>query len=278
MNGDAPMSTQAKSSAPRRYRSLFLSDFHLGARGCQPAPILNFLREAEADTIYLVGDILDIWHGGRIHWSATHDAIIRELDKRAETGTRVIYLPGNHDAPMRALDRNFMHFELAETVVHEAADGQRYLVLHGDQCDGRILRWHFMTRLGSRMDALFRGLDGWLLRRRGRHESEGSAIQWAIARFNDLMAHGKGFERRLMAMATQARAQGVICGHSHKPTLRDLHGLTYANCGDWVDSLTALAENHDGALQLLQWVNTQTVPVADPLTEPAEAKVRTWLS
>lgn len=268
--------TKPTDPAPVRrvWRSLFLSDFHLGARSCRPQAILDFLACTEAQTIYLVGDIFDLWHGGRVHWSAQHDAILAELEARAQNGTRIIYLPGNHDAPMRSPGRHFLHFELREAVVHRAADGQGYLVMHGDQCDARILRWHVMTRLGSRLDALFRGMDAQLRRWRRRSDTEGSLIRLAIDGVNTLLAHGSGYERRLLALAGAARMQGVICGHSHKPALRDHGGLTYANCGDWVDSLTALAEDHSGALHLLQWeAALRTVPRPDhaaPAHRPSE--------
>ncbi|KFE35857.1 UDP-2,3-diacylglucosamine diphosphatase [Thioclava atlantica] len=272
MTRDAP---PPRSPARQRFRSLFLSDFHLGSRGCNPAPILEFLRGIEAETIYLVGDIFDLWHGGTVQWDDRHSEIIETLEAHAETGTRVVYLPGNHDAPMRAPGMNFLNFELAEIVTHVGADGQRYLVLHGDQCDARILRWHAMTRFGSRMDALFRGLDAWLRRRLNRTETERSLIQLAIAGINHIIARGSGYERRLIAMAEAAQVDGIVCGHSHKPALRESDGLTYANCGDWVDSLTALAEDHSGALQLLQWsAAPASAPVGATSAAPAVAKVR----
>ncbi|KEO56071.1 UDP-2,3-diacylglucosamine diphosphatase [Thioclava pacifica] len=268
-----PQDRSTRLRAPQRYRSLFLSDFHLGARGCSPGPILEFLREVEAETIYLVGDILDLWHGGAVQWEAKHSEIIEILEAYAAAGTRIVYLPGNHDAPMRAPGMNFLNFELAETEIHIGADGQRYLVLHGDQCDARILRWHAMTRFGSRMDALFRGIDAWLRRRLGRSETERSLILLAISGVNHLLARGGGYEKRLLALAESAQVDGIICGHSHKPALRAARGLTYANCGDWVDSLTALAEDHSGALQLVQW-SAQRAPVSVQSATPAVAKVR----
>ncbi|KEO60440.1 UDP-2,3-diacylglucosamine diphosphatase [Thioclava indica] len=273
------MTVSARPAKPVRrtqYRTLFLSDFHLGARGCRPGPILEFLRASEAETIYLVGDILDLWHGGKVQWTNAQTEILNELERRAAQGTRVVYLPGNHDASMRGPGMSFLNFELAERVVHYGADGQRYLVIHGDQCDGRILRWHAMTRFGSRMDGLFRGLDAWLRRRMGRSETEHSVIELAISGVNSLLSRGEGHERRLTALARETEADGIICGHSHKPALRDLDGLTYANCGDWVDSLTALTEDHSGALQLLEWRAARQVQhQAAPLTQDATlARVR----
>ncbi|WP_295536147.1 UDP-2,3-diacylglucosamine diphosphatase [uncultured Thioclava sp.] len=268
-------SVPAKPSRHRtQYRTLFLSDFHLGSRGCRPGPILDFLRATDAETIYLVGDILDLWHGGKVQWTGAQTEIMHELELRAARGTRVVYLPGNHDASMRGPGMSFLNFELAERIVHHGADGQRYLVIHGDQCDVRFLRWHAMTRFGSRMDALFRGLDAWLRRRMGRSETEHSVIELAIAGVNRLLRRGERYERRLTTLAQRADTHGIICGHSHKPALRDLGGLTYANCGDWVDSLTALCEDHSGALQLLEWrAERHAQPILNA-EKPALAKVR----
>ncbi|KEP70861.1 metallophosphoesterase [Thioclava dalianensis] len=258
----------------KQYRALFLSDFHLGSRGCRPGPILEFLRTSDAETIYLVGDILDLWHGGTVQWCDEQTEILCELERRAKAGTRVVYLPGNHDAAMRAPGMSYLNFDLAEQAVHIGADGQRYLVIHGDQCDLRILRWHAMTRFGSRMDALFRGIDAWLRRHSSRGDAEHSAIEQAIDWVNQLISRGDGYERRLVRLARDAKADGIICGHSHKAALRDLDGLTYANCGDWVDSLTALTEDYSGSLQLLEWrVERRVRPAAQP-EEPVLAKVR----
>ncbi|WP_226624588.1 UDP-2,3-diacylglucosamine diphosphatase [Alloyangia pacifica] len=262
-------------NARKPYRSLFISDLHLGARACRAAPILEFLRGVDAETIYLVGDIFDLWHGGRLHWAAAHDAIMAELRARATAGTRVVYLPGNHDATMRDPGAAIEGWELREAVIHTAADGRRYLVLHGDQCDPRILRWHFMTRLGSRADALLRQLDGYLRRRAGLTEWEQSFVDRVLAGANTLLAMGDGFERKLTKLAGAAGAMGVICGHSHKPGLRRHNGVVYANCGDWVDSLTALAEDFDGEMRLLSYERataTAAAPRPAAAARPVEGK------
>jgi len=266
---------------PERFRSLFLSDLHLGARASQPRAVLDFLKAHEAATIYLVGDILDLWHGGRVHWSPLHEAVMNELERRALTGTRVVYLAGNHDAVLRlpGSARLPEAWELREALVHKASDGRAYLVLHGDQADSRLLRLHIMTRLGSRADALLRRLDGWLGRRLELWSRKGddSPIRAVIRRFNGLLVMGGRFERRLVALAGAAGAHGVICGHSHKPGLREVNGLSYANCGDWVDSFTALAEDESGALTLIDWsgeIATRPGPAQEgaPADAPAMAR------
>lgn len=257
----------SQSLSPTRLRSLFLSDLHLGARAARPGLVLDFLAAHEAETIYLVGDVFDLWHGGRIHWCDASEAVVTELSRRARAGSRVVYLAGNHDAVMRepGAARLPEGWELREALTHRAADGQRYLVLHGDQADSRIFRFHIMTRIGSRAEAAVRALDAWLGgQRKAPHAPfHRSRIERAIARFNSWFVMGGRFERRLVRLAEAVDAQGVICGHSHRPALREVAGVLYANCGDWVDSFTALTEADDGALRLMSW-GPDTVPAPQP--------------
>lgn len=259
-----------RPTAPRqRLRSLFVSDLHLGSGGARAREVLEFLRSFDCGTIYLVGDIFDIWHVGRVVWTPSHDAILAELAARAAAGTRVVYLPGNHDAAMRnfvGIGGKFLPgglFELHDSLTHAAADGRRYLVLHGDQCDARILKWHLLTRLGSRIEATLRHLDRALLRATGSAAEQG-LLDLLRRGVNALVLVGNGFEKRLVRLARDSGHDGVICGHYHRPALRDHRGTAYANCGDWVDSLTALGETEDGTLRLLEWV-----PETQPRTAAA---------
>jgi UDP-2,3-diacylglucosamine pyrophosphatase LpxH len=266
---NGPSDHNAAPDRPARlFRSLFLSDFHLGARGCKADRILDFLRNNDADTIYLVGDILDTWHPLVPHWGAAHDEILRLLFRRARSGRRVIYLPGNHDDALRAhCGREAGKFEVVEQAVHETANGRRLLVLHGDCADMRLFRSHLSTRVGSRVDGGLRALDD-RLKRWGRtlHPEDRSVIEMVLAGIKALMNFGDGFELRLTGMAAERGLDGVICGHSHQAALHDDHGgILYANCGDWVDSFTAIAEDAAGRLSLIGWGG----PVADPMAEPA---------
>lgn len=237
----------------RIHRALFLSDLHLGSLGCRADLVLEFLRRNTAPVIYLVGDILDIWHPLRVHWTATHDAIIEHLCFQAKAGVQLVYLVGNHDAEMRRDVRgHLLPAEIADDVVHETATGQRFLVLHGDICDARVLRWHICTRIGSRADSLLRLLDHALrnLGRRVKPEKR-SFIQALLSWVNSALCYGHGHEKRLVAMARARGHDGVICGHFHLAELHNNHGLLYANCGDWVDSFTAIAEDHSGRLSVV---------------------------
>lgn len=251
-----------------RLRSLFVSDLHLGNGGARAAEFLAFLRQTECEAIYLVGDIFDIWHVGRVVWSPDHDAILQELAARAAAGTRVVYLPGNHDAAMRnfvGIGDRFLGagtFDLQDSITHVAADGRRWLVLHGDQCDSRFLKWHLLTRLGSRIEATLRRIDRALLRATGS-AAETGLLDLLRQGVNALVLVGNGFEQRLVRLARDGGHDGVICGHYHRPALRDHGGTTYANCGDWVDSLTALVETCDGTLRVVEW--TADAPERSPV-------------
>ena len=250
---------------PRRHRALFLSDLHLGAMGCRADLILDFLHRNTAPVIYLVGDILDLWHPLHVHWSANHDAIMALLARRAATGTRIVYLVGNHDAEMR--DTRLEHLlpaEIADRITHETAKGERLLVLHGDACDARLFRWHILTRIGSRADAALRRLDRGL-RRFGRSlgPDERSLVERVLSCINAAMALGHGHEKRLIALARATGHDGVVCGHFHLADLHADHGLVYANCGDWVDSFTALAEDGAGTLSILGGRQSLAAPLPD---------------
>lgn len=245
----------------RHHRSLFLSDLHLGSRGCRAERILAFLEANTASEIFLVGDILDLWHPPFPHWTPHHDAILALLLRRVQEGARIHYLTGNHDAAMKAyLGEHFGRITVTEEVIHEAADGRRYLVMHGDACDPRMLRWHVMTRIGSRLDWMLRHTDERLKRMRRTADPDRRTVIEALLKGVDaLIAFGSAYETRLVARARRAACDGVICGHIHKPALHEDHGLVYANCGDWVDSFTALAEDATGRLALISGA-----PVAEP--------------
>lgn len=246
------------------YRALFISDLHLGARGSRASDILEFLSQTHAQTIYLVGDIFDLWHGATIYWDDRHDAIIALLLERLRNGIKVVYIHGNHDVHAFDPAQHFVpELNVIERITHQTADGQRLLVLHGDQCDGRLLRFAFMTRAGSILDGAMRRLDGWLKRRLGQADHERSIIQAILSGINLILSSGEKLSRELVALAAESKHDGVICGHFHRPDLRSENGLTYANCGDWMDSLTALVETHDGALQLVKWA-----PLGQPETSP----------
>lgn len=252
------MSNNHGQHAARRFRSLFLSDLHLGAPGCRAETILDFLQAHDADTIYLVGDTFDLWDPLFVHWGSAERQVVALLTERAAAGRRIVCLVGNHDRALvdpAGRDRpevGGLAVDLCQDAVHVAGDGRRYLVLHGDVCDSRLLRFHIWTRIGSRADGALRLVDKALRRLRPRLAPEARGpLEMLILGLNDMLYRSRSHERRLVTLASSMGCDGVICGHYHIAALHDDHGLRYANCGDWTDSCTALAESHDGTLVLI---------------------------
>ncbi|TGD43886.1 UDP-2,3-diacylglucosamine diphosphatase [Pseudotabrizicola sediminis] len=239
----------------RHHSALFLSDLHLGALGSRADLILSFLQHNHANTYFLVGDVLDLWQPLLPHWTEDAQRVVDHLRDRQTAGAVIHYLRGNHDPdPTLAPAPKHLAVAAVDHVIHEAGDQRRYLVLHGDIADARMVRSHTMTRLGSRIDHMLRLLDrGLSVLRRGTSAEARSTIEALLAGVNSLLYRGRKHERHLVEMARQHGVHGVICGHFHIAGLHDDHGLTYANCGDWLDSMTALAEHSDGSLRLLSW-------------------------
>lgn len=261
-------------SATVRSRTLFLSDLHLGALGARSDLLLDFLRGNPADSYVLVGDVLDLWHPLLPHWTASDQAVIDHLNRRQSEGARLVYVSGNHDPmPANAPEHARLQAGPVREHVHRAGDGRRYLVTHGDQADSRMIRAHLMTRLGSRIDHLLRVADR-RLRRCGAARGEArSLVDWLIVSANALAYAGRAHEQRMVSMARAAGLDGVICGHFHIADLHRRHGLTYANCGDWVDSMTALAEAGDGHLRLLGGRQAQRRAIPALADAPAAPKL-----
>jgi UDP-2,3-diacylglucosamine pyrophosphatase LpxH len=237
----------------RFHRTLFLSDLHLGALGSRADLILSFLQANRADTYVLAGDILDLWQPLLPHWTEDAQRVLAHLQDRQASGATLHYLRGNHDPdPTCAPDRKRLDVTPQDHLIHQSPDKRRYLVLHGDIVDARMVRSHAMTRLGSRIDHILRRLDrGLSVLRRGTSAEARSTIETLLSGVNAMLYRGRKHERKLVEMARKLDVQGVICGHFHIADLHEDHGLIYANCGDWLDSMTALAEAHDGTLSLL---------------------------
>jgi UDP-2,3-diacylglucosamine pyrophosphatase LpxH len=250
-------------------RALFLSDLHLGALGSRPDLILRYLRAHPADSYYLVGDVLDLWLPFLPHWSDQDQAVIDHLRQRQAEGAALHYIRGNHDPqPECAPEHARLDVEPVETLVHRGGDGRRYLVIHGDQADSRLVRWHWTTRLGSLIDHVLRRLDQRLRWLSGRTDGEArSMVEAMLNSVNALSYAGRRHERRMVAMAHAQGLDGVICGHFHIAGLHEDHGVLYANCGDWVDSFTALEERADGSLRLFggRAALVDTVVATDPV-------------
>ncbi len=242
----------------RHFRALFLSDVHLGARGCQADRLLDFLRWHDADTIYLVGDIVDGWAlKSSWYWPQAHNDVVQKLLRKARKGARLVYIPGNHDEFLR--DYYGTHFggiEVAETAIHRAADGRRYLVIHGDLFDVVIKHARWLALIGDRAyDAAILANTAFNRLRRMLGFTYWSLSQWAKLKVKNAVSFIGEFETTLAAEARRHGADGVICGHIHHAAIHSDFGVCYVNCGDWVESCTAIAENSDGRFEIINWTH-----------------------
>lgn len=270
------MPAKDRQIVPEFHRAIFLSDLHLGALGCRVEAILDFLNRNDAETIYLVGDIFDVWDPLIVHWSERHDQIVEIIRSRADHGAKLVYLVGNHDRAMVRVSPDALPAQIRlpvepqAQVVHHAADGMRYLVLHGDVCDGRLLRSHICTRIGSRIDTVLRLSDRAIgaMRLRFSREARGP-FELAMAALNSILYRSLRHERRLVALAGAAGCDGIICGHFHLAALHDDHRRRYANCGDWTDNCTAIIENWDGSLRLASAEAAHHAVIAESLPQIA---------
>ena len=240
----------------RRYRTVFLSDVHLGTKGCRADFLADFLRAVECERLYLVGDIVDGWRLKKSwFWDAEHDEVIRLVLRMARHGTEVTYIPGNHDEMFRDwLGLEVAGVRLARDAVHVAADGRRLLVIHGDEFDGVIRYAKFLAHLGDGAYDLALTVNRvFNAARRRLGYPYWSLSQWLKRQVKEAV---KTIDRFEAALAGEARArglQGVVCGHIHHAEMRDIGGIAYMNDGDWVESCTALVEHADGRFELLDW-------------------------
>ncbi|MCB5176540.1 UDP-2,3-diacylglucosamine diphosphatase [Microvirga lenta] len=239
-----------------RVRTLFLSDLHLGTRGCQAGPLLAFLKAYDADIIYLVGDIVDGWKlKSGWYWPQAHNDVVQKLLRKVRKGAKLVYIPGNHDEFLRDyIGVNLGGIELADHALHETADGKRYLVIHGDQFDlvVRHARWLALLGDGAYTAALFVNTHLNILRRR-LGLTYWSLSSWAKLRVKNAVNYISRFEDLLASEARRQEADGVICGHIHHAVMHERFGIAYVNTGDWVESCTAVVEHYDGTLQLIRW-------------------------
>jgi len=241
-----------------KYRALFISDIHLAARACRSEDLVSFLQAHDAATIYLVGDIIDFWRLRRgPSWRASQTEAIKELVAKAHGGTRVVYIPGNHDTEIRAFAGTTLGpFEICLQAIHTAANGSRYLVIHGDEFDGVIHNAYWLAVLGDiayDIAAAANTLLNWVRRGLGlRYWSLSAYLKYRVKR---AVTFAGNYENKLAAAAREAGAVGVICGHIHHAAIHEVDGIGYMNTGDWVESGTAIAEHIDGRFEIIRWTD-----------------------
>jgi UDP-2,3-diacylglucosamine pyrophosphatase LpxH len=252
----------------RRYRAVWISDVHLGFRGCSAEYLLEFLHSFDCEHLYLVGDIIDIWQmKKRAHWPQSHNNVIRTILGKAKRGTRVVYVPGNHDERLREYDGlTFGNVMVENHAIHTRANGERLLVVHGDEFDAVVkcsratamvgaLLYEWLLRLNHVVNWTRRtlGFPYWSLASFLKHKVK-NAVQY-ISNYETAVAHA----------ATRNGVQGVVCGHIHRAEIAQVGDITYCNCGDWVESCTALVETRDGRLQLVRWLEERVAILSLPL-------------
>ena len=251
--------SQEVEPEPTIYRTLFLSDVHLGSRGCQAELLLDFLKNNDAATIYLVGDMIDGWQlKNRWYWPQTHNDVVQKLLRKVRKGVRVIYLPGNHDEFARDyIGSVFGGVEVADHAYHMTADKKRLLIVHGDQFDIVVKHARWLAYLGDWAYTFALWSNLWLNKfRRKLGFTYWSLSAWAKLKVKNAVNFIGAFEAALVEAARRHNADGVVCGHIHHPVIRDIDGITYVNIGDFVESCTAVAEHDDGRLEILRWQMT----------------------
>ncbi len=247
------------------YRTIWISDLHLGTRGCKAEFLLDFLRRTEADTIYLVGDIIDCWRLRKVwYWPQAHNDVVQKVLRKVRKGARVVYVPGNHDEWLRDYaGLQFGGVEVVEEAIHVTADGRRLLVFHGDMFDAVVIYARWLAVLGDHAyDAAL-----WLNRHFNTVRRRLGYDYWSLSaylkrRVKNAVQYMNSFAEAVADEARRRGVDGVVCGHIHHAEIRDLGGVLYCNDGDWVESCTALVEHFDGRLELVDWIDRAAL---DPL-------------
>ena len=273
MNASSPM---GDFLADARYRAVFISDVHLGTRGCRSDFLGDFLRRMRCDHLFLVGDIIDGWRLRKSwSWDASHDEVLRQIVRHARSGTTVTYIPGNHDEMFRdwlPMGLEIAGIRLCREAVHVTADARRLLVLHGDEFDSVVRYARFLAVLGDWAYAAALRVNLWFNAVRHRlGYPYWSLSAWLKRQVKEAV---KAIDRFESALASEARTRGfdgVVCGHIHQAEMRQMDGVLYLNDGDWVESCTALVEHHDGRLELIDWAALNRLSFYTPQAGVREA-------
>ncbi len=247
------------------YRAIFISDVHLGTRGCKAPFLLDFLRWTELDYLYLVGDLVDGWRLKKSwYWPQAHNDVVQKLLRKARKGTKLFYIPGNHDEGLRDFcDSQFGGVSLMQEMVHETADGRRLLVIHGDAFDGVVRYARWLALLGDwAYDAAIRLNHLFNVARRHLGYPYWSLSAYLKFKVKNAVQFISDYADTISAEARRRGVDGVVCGHIHHAEIRDLGGVLYCNDGDWVESCTALVEHNDGRLEIVHWIELREL---DPL-------------
>ncbi len=253
-----PTIPERRVTERRKYRTIWISDVHLGTRGCNAEMLIDFLDHVDSDIMYLVGDIIDGWRlKKKFYWPAAHNDIVWRILKRAKRGTRVVYIPGNHDEVFRQFTGlNFGGVAIRRQAIHETVDGRRLLVLHGDEFDAITLAHRWLAHVGDYAYTALMTVNRWFnVVRRRLNMPYWSLSKHAKAKVKNAVEFISHYED-VVAQAAGARGvDGVVCGHIHTAEIREINGIQYYNDGDWVEGCTALVEHYDGRMEVLHWAD-----------------------
>ena len=243
---------------PHRYRTIWISDIHLGTRGCKAEYLLEFLKVTESETLYLVGDIIDGWRLKRSwYWTQQQNDVLQKLLRKARKGTRVVYVPGNHDEAGRDYtDMQFGGISVVMEAIHTTADNRTLLVIHGDHFDGIVRYAKWLAVLGDHAYTLALNLNTAFNHLRHRM----GLPYWSLSAYlkhkvKNAVAYISDYEDAVAEEARRRGVDGVVCGHIHHAEIRQVDDILYCNDGDWVESCTALVEHFDGTLEILRWMD-----------------------
>jgi UDP-2,3-diacylglucosamine pyrophosphatase LpxH len=273
-----PLHETGSTAGPRddatwHVRTVWISDLHLGTPGCRADALLDFLKHVDCECLYLVGDIIDGWQLRRSwYWPQAHNDVVQKLLRKVRKGTRVVFVPGNHDEfARRYVAHEFGGIELVEDAIHVTADGRRLWVTHGDLFDGVIQCAKWLAYVGDNLYEFTLRLNRHFNRLRARL----GLPYWSLSKYLKLkvkraVSYVSDFERAVAHEARKRGVDGVVCGHIHHAEIRDIDGVLYCNDGDWVESMTALVEHFDGELAIVEW-NQPDATLLRPLERPVQA-------
>ena len=263
----------AKSISPRKVRTAWISDVHLGTRGSNTALLLDFLREYEFDTLYVVGDLIDIWQlrRGR-YWPQQHNDVIQKILRKSRKGTRVIYIPGNHDELLADFYGGYGDIRIQKHAIHRTADGRRILVLHGHELDTVVQNVKWLAFAGDVGYQFLLSLNPFINFVR-RHFGLGywSLSAYAKQRVKNAVNFIGKFEAAIVKYAERYSVEAVLCGHIHSAAIHQFGEITYYNCGDWVETCSALIEREDGIIEIVSYLARPSSPIAIPAQPPRES-------
>jgi UDP-2,3-diacylglucosamine pyrophosphatase LpxH len=257
------------SDTTQRYRAIWISDVHLGTRACKADFLLDFLRSTDSEYLYLVGDIVDGWRLRKSwYWTQSHNDVIQKILRKARKGTKVVYIPGNHDEWLRDYtDHHFGGVLLLAEAIHVTADGRTLLVTHGDAFDGVVRYARWLALLGDwAYELTLRINNVFNLARRHLGYPYWSLSAYLKSRVKNAVQFVSDYANAIAAEARAHRVDGIVCGHIHQPEIREMEGVLYCNDGDWVESCSALVEHFDGRLEILHWMKLRGF---DPLRRPS---------